>query len=239
MIARSFKFISILFLFFAALISGAVMISQDIVTIHSVESKTQEGHPVYNRIKLEVSGNLDIWTMKQSHYGFTAPIESWDTIRIIIDKDKKLVRYQQLINNVEVELKAACYTCHANGPRAIRPDYDSKEVSYSLQDRVTVAMMNFKIKSYGRMKISDESFKLHGKIRIVPLKFFGKTDNTVLNVKSCTFCHNKDQFWGRGELTRQQGGTIRHLVTNGQMPPWPFTVSDEDKVRIEKFVKNR
>jgi hypothetical protein len=238
MIAKSFKFICVLVLFTTVLIGGTVVKSSDEVIIQSKESKTQEGHPVYNKIKLEKNGHLDIWTMKQSHDGFNAPIEQWDTIRIIVDKDKKLVKYQQLKNNLEIELKAACYTCHANGPRAIRPDYDSKEVSYSFQDKLTVMVMNLKIKSYGRVKIKEDNFKLDGKIRAVPLKFFGKTDTTHLNVKSCNFCHNNDQLWGRGELVHQQRETIRHLVESNQMPPWPFTISDEDDVKIKKFLNN-
>lgn len=210
------------------------MVSEDEILIQSKESKTQEGHPVFNRITVESHGDEDIWTMKQSHHGLHA--KEWDTIRILVDKKKKLVRYQQLKNNQEVELKAACYTCHANGPRAIRPDFDSTIVTYSLKDRITIAMMNFKIKSYGRVSISEENFKLNGNFREVPLKFFGKKDNKVFHVKSCTLCHNKDHFWGRGELVRQHAGTIRHLVKTSQMPPAPFTISAEDKAKIRELI---
>lgn len=235
MIVKSFSFI---ILIVTTLVLGVVMISEDEILIQSKESKTQEGHAVFNKIKIETHGDQDIWTMRQSHNGLHAPMNEWDTIRIIVDKKSKLVRYQQLKGNQEIELKAACYTCHANGPRAIRPDFDSTKVTYSLKDRITIAVMNLKMKSYGRVSINEESFKLHGNFREVPLKFFGKSDNSVLNVKSCTLCHNKDHFWGRGELVRQQAGTIGHLVKTGQMPPAPFTISSEDKVKIEKFVKN-
>ncbi len=101
-----------------------------------------------------------------------------------------------------------------------------------------MAVINFKIKSYGRLRIDSKSFKLNGNFRSVPLMFFGKTDQTVLNVKTCTLCHNSNQFWGRGELVRQHGGTTRHLVNTGQMPPWPFTLSQDEKIKIEKFIKN-
>lgn len=213
--------------------------SQPEVLFESIESKTQAGHPVFNRIKFKASGKLDEWIMKQSHNGATAPVKSWDEIKITVDKSVEpyQVSYQQFKNDKEIELKASCYACHSKGPRTIRPNFESKAVDYTFKDRLVVTWMNLKMKTYGKIKISDKSYLLNGKFRKVPLKYFGKAETQPLKVKTCLMCHNNDSFFSRGELQRQHFSTIKHLVAAKQMPPWPFTLSEKEKAEVQKFVK--
>lgn len=209
------------------------------VTIESTESKTSDGKPVFNRISYQSQDDYDIWDMRQSHNGDQYPKHKWDHIQIKVFKKKRpyQVTYHQLENGREIEFKASCFTCHANGPRVIRPFYDSETVSYSLMTRTKIALMNLKIKSYGKTTLVDDNHRLNGDIRRIPLRFYGKYDSGKLTIKTCTYCHNsKDSFFSRGELERQHIGTITHLTKHHQMPPWPLKLPEEEKVLLKKFI---
>lgn len=208
------------------------------IVIQSLESKTTKGHPVFNKISWSSQADKDVWIMNQSHDGLQAPLDKWDKISIVVDKTEKpyVVSYQQYENGKEIELKASCFVCHANGPRIIRPDYESSEVKYSVKDRLVMNWMNFTIKLYGKVSIAANNFKLRGKFRTTPLRYFGKNDTDKLKVKTCMICHNSNTFWGRGELERQHMGTIKHLVQNKQMPPWPFKLNSSEEKEIENFI---
>jgi cytochrome c553 len=209
------------------------------VTIESMESKTTSGHPVYNTIKFYASKDQDTWVMLQSHDGIKHPIEEWDQIKITVDKKARpyQVSYHQYKDGKEIELKASCYTCHSNGPRAIRPNYDSMDVNYNVKAKLNVAWMNLQIKMYGKSKIKISNYKLNGAYRKVPLKYFGKADTETLKVKTCTYCHKADGLMARGELQRQHITTISHLTKTHQMPPWPFKLSKAEQKELSKFLK--
>ncbi len=227
---------------FQSLFGGTVLLYTSFkneVTIESIESKTANGHEVFNKIIYLPSPDQDVWLMAQSHDGIHHPIEKWDQIKIVVNKkvEPLEVSYHQMSGGKEVELKASCYTCHANGPRVIRPNYESKQVTYSLQDRVSIAMMNLKIKMYGKTVINNDNFRLHGNWRKVPLKFFGPEDTEPLKIKTCMLCHKADGFFAHGVLQRQHLGTIAHMTKTKQMPPWPFKLNQEEKKKLDKFVR--
>jgi len=56
------------------------------ITFESRESKTQEGKPVYNRIKFISGWNQDIWLMQQSHNGLNVDSTTWDRLAIVVNK---------------------------------------------------------------------------------------------------------------------------------------------------------
>lgn len=223
----------------ALLGASASVLLERAVAIESVESKTTWLNPVYNQIQLRTQGTRDVWEMRQSHQGPNAPIAQWDHIRIVVDRKTTpaQVSYYQLEHNQPVELKASCYTCHANGPRALRPRLDSPERPLSVLDRATVALMNLRIKSYGPMRIQRESYRLRGEPRKVPLAFFSQHDQAPLRVATCLKCHNTEDRFGRGQLQWQHRTTIRQLVAQGTMPPWPYRLSAEEKTELERFLK--
>jgi mono/diheme cytochrome c family protein len=242
MTAKKSKFFLALFLTTASVSAAVALMGQrdSVVLIESRESKTASGHPVYNKISY-VSGEYeDVWTMRQSHQGLSMPADKWDEIRITVDKSQRpyLARFQQIQDGQEVEFKASCFTCHANGPRSIRPNYDSKDVNVDLIDRAKVVLMNLRMKAYGRVEVALENYKLRGEFREQPFKFFGKADMAPVQIKTCTLCHNSNGVLGRSVLQRQHAGTIRHLVGTGQMPPWPFTLSEAEKKELEDFLSS-
>jgi cytochrome c2 len=225
------------------LLSGGVVFFlnnlPDTISIESTESKTSDGKPVFNNITYQSTHHYDLWDMKQSHNGNSYPLHKWDHIQIKVHKAKRpyKVSYHQYEKGKEIEFKASCFTCHANGPRVIRPQYDSKLVSYSFMTKAKIALMNLKIKSYGKIELARENHQLHGEFRKIPLRFYGKYDSGKLTVKTCRYCHNSDNnFFSRGELERQHIGTITHLTAHHQMPPWPLKLSEEENILLEKFI---
>lgn len=208
-------------------------LSQDSwVMIESTESQTKDLKAVFNQIKYTSSANQDSWKMKQSHDGIHA--KQWDELEIRIDKTKTpfQVSYHQYKNGKESEYRTSCYLCHANGPRLIRPNYQSQDAPLSVKAKLMIQAMNLRIKTYPRMEtVKNDMFK-----RIVPLKYEGKLETTSLKVKTCTYCHNSNTFWGRGELKRQQMGTITHLVSSNQMPPWPFKLDKKELEELDLYI---
>ena len=216
--------LGLLFLFGAAVLSKL----NHPITFKSIESKTYEGHAVFNEIRFKAEKDKDIWLMKQSHKGSDYPKEKWDEVKIVVYKEKRpfQVSYHQLKDGREIELKARCYTCHSNGPRLIRP----YEKSMSFKDRTQVSLWNLKIKFYGPVILKNQKFV--GMVRL------GNEKGTEpLKVKSCLLCHNNNSWFGRGELKRLHANTISHLVGRGEMPPWPFRLSAIEKQELEGFVK--
>jgi hypothetical protein len=215
-------------IFFGAGIVGLLFfhIQSDQILIESIESKTIEGNPVHNKISFAQNQNEDIWYMKQTHEK-----GEWDELKIVVDKTQnpKRVYYYQYKNNQEVKYRASCFLCHANGPRAIRPNWESKEVKNSLKDKMVVALWNFKIKTYGKI-ITPQNKHIDP-----PLKYSGKLDTTPLQIKTCQRCHGSENFLGRSALQRQQVTTMVHLVDRGEMPPWPYKMSDEEKKYLTEF----
>lgn len=193
------------------------------VLFESVESKTSEGKSVFNRISLDSSSLKDIWTMRQSHSGKNA--SDWDLIQITVDKTKSpfTASYSQLNpKGEEIEYRTSCFRCHSGGPRYIRPVLKD----LSLKERLTIQKWNWLIKSYGDVK-TKRNIKVK---RLVSID----EGRQILNVKGCISCH----YAGgpRAPITSEQKLTVRHLVKAGQMPPWPYSLSKEDKEQVNKFI---
>ena len=126
------------------------------------------------------------------------------------------------------EYRVSCFTCHANGARAIRYNSNSKVAKVSLLEEVVIAYWNLKIKHQGTVS-TKQNIQIKERARVVPLKFEGRLDTKILELKSCNLCHGAGSIMGRSALQYQQLGTIKHLVESEQMPPLFFTVSKEDR----------
>lgn len=219
-ILTAFKIISSLI----GILLGGILPNE--ILIESLESRTPQNKPIYNKISLKQIKDSDIWSMRQSHHGLNT--DKWDHIEIRVNKSTSpySVTYHQLENGKEVEYKADCLRCHSNGPRFIRP----KEgiVKLTLKDKLQLLKWNMLIKSYGIMnykenKISRRELVLH---EMKPSIEFAK-------IKSCTQCHTKNG--PRAPLSDQHKLTSEFLVRKGMMPPWPYKITKSDKRLLNKF----
>jgi len=241
-----------LFLFFALSLGGGFLFIKSIqataIIIESEESKTKDLTAVYNQIKWTSTPQRDIWMMNQSHFGRFPKTNQWERLAIVIDKTKKpmTARYYQLkpgtlewndnLPNERVPYRASCFTCHANGPRGIRPITSGKNAELSIQDKLKIFALNLRIKSYGRIKY-DESHNKEDVTLYPPFHYSAPRELDELKVKTCIRCHNEGSFLARGALVRQQSGTIKHMVESGNMPPAGFKLSINEKKEIRDFLR--
>ena len=69
-------------------ISGLLLLSDDEILIQSLESRTLEDRPVYNKIKLIRQKGREIWMMNQSHSGLDS--KKWERLAIVIDGARRV-----------------------------------------------------------------------------------------------------------------------------------------------------
>jgi len=203
------------------------------VTFESLESKTMDEGPVFNQIRFLPSRVKDIWLMRQTHHGFLEPQEKWDRLAIVVDKHSGVATFYELAPNENLEFeakpipyKARCLACHANGPRAIRPNYDSADVLPSVRDRIKIALWNLRIKTYGQLQSRGAQEFSEG----VPFQSKHALFLKPLHLATCEHCHSANGI--RHELTLEQLGTAQFLVKQGQMPPFPFHISDQERQQL-------
>lgn len=213
------------------------------IMIQSKESKTIDGLPVYNSIKLIREKNKDIWMMNQSHFGQNPDPTMLDRLVIIVDtstKPKSAEFYQLPPGKLEwsddlrlkkIDYKVSCFMCHANGPRAIRPDYEKLNVS--TLDQLKIKFWNYKISRYGRIKVNE----LETENSATPFRYKSELDNQKLNIKTCSKCHNEKDSPGRGLLVRQNLIAIQYLVEHQIMPPAGYEMSESEKMYLNRFIK--
>lgn len=214
------------------------------ILIESEESKTLEGMPVFNKISFSQEKNLDVWEMQQSHHGANpAHKDKWEDLKITVDKSispNKVQYFQLKVENGkerQSEYRVSCFFCHANGPRAIRHVENSADAPLGLKEKIILQLWNLRIKSYKGLVLSEENLLLEGKARSVPLKLSSPYINQELKIKTCLLCHDNKGFLQRGPLNRQHAGTISHLTSTNQMPPWPFKLQADEKKELERFLK--
>jgi len=208
------------------------------ILIESEESKTLDLKPVFNKITWKPGFKKDIWMMKQSQHGTGFPDEKWDRIAIVVDKTKspKQAEFYQLepgpldweAGLKKIEYKVSCFLCHSNGPRAIRPQFDSNQAKLSFWNKMRISMWNLRVKTYGRVVASSKGGK-------VSFRYPGTSANKTLNSQTCNKCHSENGFLARGQLTRQNFMSIRFMVQNGHMPPPGFRLSRDEKSQILEF----
>lgn len=211
-------------LYYLLALSGGFSVNETLF-FESKESKTEHGKEVYNKISLIEGSQSDTWVMKQSHHGKNST--KWDHIKIVVDKTKSpyQAEYFQLDKEgKEIEYKTSCVRCHANGPRYIRPEKNLK-----ISEKLKLWKFNNLIKSYGEVQNKETS--LSGKVRVIKLS---DHNDIKLNIKSCSQCHYKGG--PRSELTGEQRLTIKFLVKNKEMPPWPYKITKEDEKELKKFI---
>lgn len=182
----------------------AILLSGVAISFPSEESKTDTGTVVWNKVSYSREADADVWKMRQSHYGPKHPMKDWDELKIVV-KDKR-VEFFQLKDDKEIPFKVSCYQCHSNGPRVIRPDHSN---TLSVKEKIQIALMNFRIKSYGVLTSVNKHLFKHD----------DKMNNTVLKLPKCISCHNQDGWFARNNLTRQNAPTIRFMIDQKHMPP--------------------
>jgi hypothetical protein len=239
-----FKVLVLIGLVSTGLLVAVINDDQEVI-LESQESKTVLGGPVFNKIKWFKYPDKDVWMMNQSHHGSQVSANGWDRLAIVVDKTKssKTARFYQLEpgplewkdNPPEKAFKVSCFMCHNNGPRVIRPNYDSPFDPTDLKDKVKIGYWNLQIKLYGRV-LTDEIHDQGDIAASPPFRFRGDYENEPVKVATCVKCHKETGFFARGLLSRQQMPTIKFMLETGQMPPLGFSMSSNEKKELELFL---
>lgn len=204
------------------------------VLFRSLESLTEDGGAVFNEVRFLRGAQQDVWLMRQSHRGLGPAKETWDRLAIVVDKvfEPRRARFYQLEPGAltwdrsklrTAPRRARCFACHANGPRAIRP------ADAGLLDRVRIAFLNLRIKTYGKVESVAGHEDPSGAAFRAKLPLFRQP----LKLRSCVSCHSEKGI--RNELRFEHAGTAAFLVRNRLMPPFPFRVSEEDRSILESL----
>lgn len=219
----------------------------DPILIQSLESHTISGGPVFNRIAYFPGPHEDVWMMQQSHHGPEGPFDRWDRLAIVVTQGEspRTARFYQLapgplnglVSGKPAPYRAACFMCHSNGPRAIRPDLSSVQASLGIRQRINVFLWNLRIKTYFRtLSIADNEDVRHAES--TPFRYPGPVENRELSPPTCVLCHNESS-WGRGQLTRQNFMAISFMLENGFMPPPGFALDRDEKMKILRFARDQ
>jgi len=211
------------------------------IAFESLESKTKDGNPVFNRIRFLAGTNIDTWIMQQSHSGLNDDFSIWeDRLAIVVDKSKAPYEaaFYQLSSGdlniaeslVPVPLKTRCYACHPSGPRVIRPNLQS--VQLGLKDKARIYLWNLRIKIYGETRSVAGSEETGG----VPFSANQNVLKQTLNLKSCDRCHFDGGL--RSALKLEHLTTAKFLVDQGFMPPFPFQMDEGDR-EVLSFLTDR
>jgi hypothetical protein len=215
------------------------------ILLQSQESRTRQNGPVFNRIAWTPGWDRDVWVMQQSHVGLSPAYSSWDRLAIVVDKMQtpKVARFYQLEpgasgwneNAKPAPLRATCFQCHSNGPRAIRPEPGASAVTIGIADRARLLLWNARIKTYGRIAMDSAQIAERASEK-TPLRYPGAFENEKLAVATCIRCHSENS-WIRGPLTRQNFMSIGFMVGKGLMPPPGFTLSEGEKKALTRFIQ--
>ena len=183
--------------------------------------------------------------MNQSHHGSFVGSKSWDRLAIVVDKSHlpQTARFYQFESGplewrddlTEKPYKVSCFMCHNNGPRVIRPNYDSPFNPTSIKDRLKISYWNLRIKLYGRI-LAHSIHEERDLTAVPPFRFRSAYENEPLQVATCINCHKETGFLARGALRRQQVPTIKFMLESGQMPPLGFNLSSQEKQELQLFL---
>jgi hypothetical protein len=109
-----------------------------------------------------------------------------------------------------VPFETSCLSCHANGPRAIRPEWSQDGPVPDASGLRRLADWNRKIASYGR--IGSHLPSAHLEIASTAADAW-----ETVSWPACVGCHNEGDGI-RGPLRRMHGGTIQALVRTATSP---------------------
>lgn len=233
----------------AGTLGGLLVIAQSgdqELLIESKESKTINGEPVFNKIRWFKFKDKEIWMMNQSHHGESAQPQSWDRLAIVVDQTKSppTAKYFQFEpgplewreNLPQKSFSVSCFRCHNNGPRAIRPNAESRVSPIDLRKRIRISYLNLRMKMYGRV-VPHPSHQFSDAHLQTPYRLPGSFENESLQVPVCLRCHKETGFLARGLLRRQQFPTIRFMIESGAMPPLGFHMSQQERKDLEMFLQ--
>jgi hypothetical protein len=186
------------------------------VVFVSGESRSPDGRPVRNAVRFFPGPRLDVWTMRQQVVGEPRVSE----LAIVVDTGvvPPVAYYLEFAADSLADgraprprpFSAACFTCHASGPRALRP-LRSPLAALDRAARARIAGWNQHITGYGAVRTHRPDRSRRG---IPPLDRADAAAREALSHRACVGCHSWDSGV-RAPLLRQHARAIESLVRHG------------------------
>ena len=195
------------------------------VSFTSEESKTQDEINVLNRIHYFPGKRFDIWFMSQNRADHGLDFAHWNKLMILVDKaaiPKRAFYFEFGTQALEhgqapkpAPYTAACFTCHASGPRVIRKQNSNWLPDLNPKAEALMGKWNQEIAHYKQVATYLPKADLHSPLP--PIRFADARNNEELKHHSCTECHNANDGL-RAPILRQHQYTALALLENGHMP---------------------
>jgi hypothetical protein len=221
------------------------------VEFTSGESYTGKGGHVVNNVRFLKQKDFDVWLMEQKSAG----THEKNHIAIVVEKGFKTYtsyyfEFEIAQGKVQpVPFTAACFRCHASGPRAIRPQKSPWTVDLNEKQIATIRDWNDTISAYGVV----ETFwpKYDPADNESPIKINSATAEEPFPNLKCVKCHSENGR--RAPLQRQHMDSILYLLSHGDdasqiysvpnkenphMPSGTGSWSGVDQKNIEAWLKN-
>ena len=159
----------------------------------SFESHLKAAEEHYNRIQLFIREAFDIWVLRQR-----TPTHPTELFAIVQDNSESPSRayYFQFLEDPKPQFVGfACFECHANGPRALRPMRSERIDPLTEADWATVRDWNDHIVSQGVVKTHFPDPASYD-VESVEGSFWWTSSpsswGTPLKLERCHTCHNSD-----------------------------------------------
>jgi len=216
-----------------------------LVEFVSGQSYTSSGLNIVNRIRFFSGKQTDVWLMKQHAEGHGAPSRGWTTLTLLVDKSTapKTAYFLQWDHDPEkpahlhpAPFTAMCFTCHPNGPRAIRPQYKPSLVPIDGSHWNQIYDWNDIISDYGEIKTYKPRVDISS--NELPIDLPGRMDNEPLKNKFCIECHSKGSGV-RSPLLRQHGDSILAMVENISDPTGYYVPALHEKYAFMPLVGHK
>ena len=194
------------------------------VTFASAESSTMSPEPILNRVQHLPLPGLDLWLMRQRQSAREGADEAhWSYVAILVDEEPqdggRPTAYDLELAPRPVAKGAlpqpipprvACYRCHANGPRAVRPMRGATLPPLDSGALALVRAWNASIERAGVVRNHLTDVGAAAAVYALPAAM------EPLPLAKCKQCH--DPATGvRSELRRLHGGSVSFLATHGDL----------------------
>lgn len=193
----------------------------DVLSFQSAESKSARDGPIFNRIKKFVGKRFTVWSMRQAADGLRQDPQHRSLVIVAVDRDKAAYYFEAKPKPVAsgelpefTKPSVPCLRCHANGPRAIRPESSFDFPKLSTANHKRLQGWNEEIRNQGVVT------NFVGKNRALVSSLVD--GDALLPESLCTECHST-QSGVRGPLFRSHEASIRFLLTHADHESSGFT----------------
>lgn len=215
----------------------------DSVEFTSEESKTNESDRIHNRVRFIPGKNFNLWHMEQRRATDASQGKPYNQLLIAVEtKENPEAFYLEFGTTPSFSSRvplpkpftAACFSCHASGPRVIRYEKLNGHPFPNEEGVKLIDVWNQEIASLKRVKTYFPSQRANSPVP--PIHRTEALMQEKFRHRACTECHNSDAGL-RAPLMRQHRYSILALLEKGHMPQDAAMLPKKEIKCIEAWLK--